>query len=73
MFQVAGDCDLALRLNEKSYKARLYLAKAHKELEELDKLEVCRKEIDEMFPQHKELTQFFLDKKVGYEIEDEDE
>ncbi|CAH0605563.1 unnamed protein product [Chrysodeixis includens] len=71
--KVAGDCDLALRLNEKSYKARLYLAKANKELEELDKLELCRKEIDEMFPQHKELTQFFLDKKVGYETEDEDE
>lgn len=46
------DCHWALRLNENSFKARLYRAKAHKELEEFDKLEESRKELDEMFPQH---------------------
>lgn len=71
LLQVFGDCDLAIRLNEKSFKARLYQAKAYKELEELDKLEECRKELDQMFPQHQELIKDFLDKKEGYDDEDE--
>lgn len=62
---------MALRLNENSLKARLYQAKAYKEMEEMEKLQECRKELDEMFPQHQELIQDFLDKKVDYEEEAE--
>ncbi|KAF9814098.1 hypothetical protein SFRURICE_000093 [Spodoptera frugiperda] len=64
---VFGDCDLALRLNENSFRARLYQAKAHKELEEWDKLENCRKELDTMFPQHAELVRDYLDKEENYD------
>lgn len=67
-----NDCEWALRINENSYKARLYKAKAHKELEELDKLEECRAELRETFPQHEELTNYFLDKKQEYEEEEEE-
>ncbi|XP_047022071.1 RNA polymerase II-associated protein 3-like [Helicoverpa zea] len=69
--KVFSDCDMALRLNENSLKARLYQAKAYKEMEEMEKLQECRKELDEMFPQHQELIQDFLDKKVDYEEEAE--
>ena len=68
--QVFKDCEWALRLNENSFKARLYKAKAYRELEEYDKLEECKKELNEMFPQHEELITYFLDKK---EETDEDE
>ena len=68
--QVFKDCEWALRLNENSFKARLYKAKAYGELEEYDKLEECKKELNEMFPQHEELITYFLDKK---EETDEDE
>lgn len=68
--QVYEDCDLALRLNENSFKARLYIAKAYKELEELEKLQESRKELDEMFPQHEDLITHFLDKKE--EVEEEE-
>ncbi|KAJ2952053.1 hypothetical protein O0L34_g4317 [Tuta absoluta] len=70
--KVFDDVHWAQRINENSFKARLYRAKAHKELEQQDKLEECRKELDEMFPQHKELIQFFLDKQVK-ETEEEEE
>lgn len=69
--QVFDDCHWAIRLNENSFKARLYRAKAHKELEDMDKYEECRKELDEMFPQHEDLIKYFLDKKEGYDDEDE--
>lgn len=72
-FQVFNDCDLAIRLNENSFKARLYRAKAHKELEDMDKYAEARKEVDEMFPQHSDLIKYFLDKKEGYGDEEEDE
>lgn len=62
-FQVIGDCDLALRLNENSFKARLYKAKAFQQLEEVEKLKECRHEIEEKFPQHEDLIKYFLDKK----------
>ncbi|XP_045765463.1 tetratricopeptide repeat protein 12-like isoform X2 [Maniola jurtina] len=68
--KVFNDCEWALRLNENSFKARLYKAKAYKELEEFDKLQECRRELDEMFPQHDDLVKYFLDKKEGI---DEDE
>ncbi|KAM3960965.1 tetratricopeptide repeat protein 12 [Aphomia sociella] len=68
--KVFADCDLALRLNEKSFKARLYKAKAHKELEEVEQFEQCKKELHEIFPQHQELINYFLDKKEEVE-EDE--
>ncbi|KAI8424091.1 hypothetical protein MSG28_002699 [Choristoneura fumiferana] len=71
--KVFNDCEWALRINENSYKARLYKAKAHKELEEFDKLEECRAELREAFPQHEELTNYFLDKKQEYEEEEEEE
>lgn len=67
------DCDSALRLNEDSFKARLYQAKAQKELEEFDKLAETRKELDEKFPQHKDLIKYFLDKKEGIYDDDEEE
>ncbi|GBP39443.1 Tetratricopeptide repeat protein 12 [Eumeta japonica] len=67
--KVFPDCETALRLNEKSYKARIYKAKAHKELEEIDKYEESRKELEEIFPQHKELTDYFLNKKEESEEE----
>ncbi|XP_068630949.1 tetratricopeptide repeat protein 12-like [Battus philenor] len=60
--KVLNDCDLALRLNEKSFKARLYKTKAYKELEDIDKFEECKLEVEEMFPQHNELIAFFLRK-----------
>jgi hypothetical protein len=60
---VFNDCEWAIRLNEKSFKARLYKAKAHKELEELEKYTECRRELDDMFPQHQDLIVYFLDKK----------
>lgn len=69
--QVFSDCDLALRLNENSYKARLYKAKAFKELEEIDKYNESWEELKQTFPQHEELTTFFLNKKdKEYEIEE---
>lgn len=72
-FQIFADCDMALRLNENSFKAHLYKAKAYKELEETDKLSECRKELDEKFSQHADLIKYFLDKKEGYGDGDEDE
>ncbi|XP_045493828.1 stress-induced-phosphoprotein 1 [Colias croceus] len=69
--KVFKDCEWALRLNEKSFKARLYKAKAHKEMEEFDKLEECKKELYEMFPQHDDLITYFLDKKEGLEEDTE--
>lgn len=69
--QVFDDCHWAIRLNENSFKARLYRAKAHKELEDTDKYEECRKELDEMFPQHEDLIKYFLDKKEGYDDDEE--
>lgn len=71
--QVSDDCDLALRLNENSFKARLYKSKAHKGLEEFDKLEEARKELDEMFPQHEDLIKYFLDKEEGHCDDEENE
>ncbi|XP_023941789.2 tetratricopeptide repeat protein 12 [Bicyclus anynana] len=68
--KVFNDCEWALRLNENSFKARLYKAKAYKELEELDKLEECRRELNEKFPQHDDLIKYFLDKD---ECNDEEE
>lgn len=65
-----NDCEWALRLNENSFKARLYKAKAHQELEENDKLEECKKELNEKFPQHEELIEYFLDKKEDMIEED---
>ncbi|KAH9634514.1 hypothetical protein HF086_016602 [Spodoptera exigua] len=70
--KVFDDCYLALRLNENSFRARLYQAKAYKELEESAKLEECRKQLDTMFPQHAELIHDYLDKKEGYGDEDSD-
>ncbi|CAH0729244.1 unnamed protein product, partial [Brenthis ino] len=61
--KVFNDCEWALRLNENSFKARLYKAKAHQELEENDKLVECKKDLIEKFPQHEELIEYFLDKK----------
>ncbi|XP_039749465.1 tetratricopeptide repeat protein 12 [Pararge aegeria] len=66
------DCEWAIRLNENSFKARLYKAKAYKELEEFDKLKECRTELDEKFPQHEDLIKYFLDKKEGVEDEEGD-
>lgn len=63
--QVLNDCEWALRLNEDSFKARLYRAKAYQELEDFDKLKECRTELDEKFPQHDDLIKYFLDKKEG--------
>ncbi|KAJ8727405.1 hypothetical protein PYW07_001524 [Mythimna separata] len=71
--KVYDDCDLTLRLNEKSFRARLYTAKAYKELEELDKLQEARKELDEMFPQHKDLIIDFLERKEEYYVKEEKE
>ncbi|XP_013200281.2 RNA polymerase II-associated protein 3 [Amyelois transitella] len=71
--KVFGDCDMALRLNENSFKARLYKAKAYKELEELQKFEECRKELEDMFPQHADLVDYFLGKKEDEEEEEEEE
>ncbi|KPJ19019.1 Tetratricopeptide repeat protein 12 [Papilio machaon] len=65
--KVLDDCDWALRINEKSFKARLYKAKAYKELEEVDKFDECKKEVEEMFPQHHELITYFLSKEENYE------
>lgn len=73
IFQVDTDCDWALRLNENSYKARLYRAKAHKELES-DKFEEFRQELQDTFSQHEDLTKYFLNKKEDvYEEEEEEE
>ncbi|XP_028171098.1 tetratricopeptide repeat protein 12-like [Ostrinia furnacalis] len=63
--KVFTDCEWAIRLNENSFKARLYAAKAHKELEDMGKYNECRKELDDMFPQHDDLIKYFLDKKEG--------
>lgn len=62
-----SDCEWALRINENSFKARLYRAKAHKELENSDEYEDCRRELEEKFPQHDELIKYFLDAKDGYD------
>ncbi|XP_030030615.2 tetratricopeptide repeat protein 12 [Manduca sexta] len=70
--KIFADCDMALRLNENSFKAHLYKAKAYKELEETDKLVECRKELDEKFSQHADLIKYFLDKKEGYGDDDQD-
>lgn len=67
------DCYWAQRINENSFKARLYKAKAHKELEQLEQLEECRRELEEMFPEHQDLVIYFLNKKEGYEEEEEEE
>ncbi|CAH4035679.1 unnamed protein product [Pieris brassicae] len=69
--KVFNDCEWALRLNEKSFKARLYMAKAHKMLNEVDKLEECKKELYEMFPQHDDLIKYFLNKEEGMVEDDE--
>ncbi|XP_050343604.1 RNA polymerase II-associated protein 3 [Nymphalis io] len=58
--KVINDCEWALRLNENSFKARLYTAKAYKELEENDKFEKCKTELKEIFPQHEDLVKYFL-------------
>lgn len=71
--KVFTDCDWAIRLNEKSFKARLYKAKAHKELEEMDKYLESRKKLDEMFAQHDDLIKYFLDKKHDILEDDDDE
>lgn len=64
---------MAQRINENSYKARLYRAKAYKELES-DKFEDFRQELRDTFPQHEELTKYFLNKKENvYEEEEEEE
>lgn len=73
LLQVHQDCDLALRLNENSFKARLYMAKAHRELEVFDKFQEVKKELDEMFPQHEDLIKHFLDKKEDDAKEDDSE
>ncbi|CAG4991586.1 unnamed protein product [Parnassius apollo] len=65
--KVFKDCDWALRINEKSFKARLYKAKAYKELEETDEFEKCKREIEEMFPQHHDLIKYFLEKEENIE------
>ncbi|CAH2071704.1 unnamed protein product, partial [Iphiclides podalirius] len=65
--KVFHDCDWALRINEKSFKARLYKAKAYKELGETEKYEECQRELDEMFPQHRELSSYFLNKSEDLE------
>lgn len=69
-FQVFSDCEWALRLNENSFKARLYTAKAHQELEEDDKFEECKKELKELFPQHDDLINYFLRKNINEYDED---
>ncbi|XP_063533007.1 tetratricopeptide repeat protein 12-like [Cydia strobilella] len=71
--KVFKDCEWALKLNENSFKARLYTTKAHKELEETDKLEKCLVELREKFPQHEDLVQYFLEKKEGKQEEEEDD
>ncbi|XP_063376978.1 tetratricopeptide repeat protein 12-like [Cydia fagiglandana] len=71
--KVFKDCEWALKLNENSFKARLYTAKAHKELEETDRLEECLAELREKFPQHEDLVQYFLEKKEGKQEEEEDD
>lgn len=66
---------MALRINENSYKARLYRAKAHKELES-DKFKEFRQELRDSFPQHEDLTKYFLNKKEEVyeeEVEEEEE
>ncbi|XP_048007471.1 tetratricopeptide repeat protein 12 [Leguminivora glycinivorella] len=70
--KVFKDCEWALKLNENSFKARLYTAKAYKELEETEKLEECLVGLREKFPQHEDLVQYFLEKKEDKQ-EDEDE
>lgn len=66
------DCDSALRLNEDSYKARLYRAKAHLELESTE-FEGYRKELQDLFPQHEDLTIYFLKKTEADYDEEEGE
>lgn len=66
------DCDWALRINEKSFRARLYRARAHKELDDIDNLEECTKELEEMFPQHKELITFFMKTSKEEDSEEDD-
>lgn len=51
----------------------MYSAKAHKELEEFDKLRESRKELEEKFPQHTDLIKYFLDKPDGEEDDEDDE
>ncbi|XP_050670216.1 tetratricopeptide repeat protein 12 [Leptidea sinapis] len=68
--KVFSDCEWALRLNESSFKARLYMTKAYKELEEFEKLEEAKKELYEKFPQHGELIQYFLNKKEDLDEDD---
>ncbi|CAH2105359.1 unnamed protein product [Euphydryas editha] len=63
--KVFSDCEWALRLNENSFKARLYRAKAYQELEEDDKFEECKKELKELFPQHDDLINYFLRKDMN--------
>ncbi|XP_028028879.1 RNA polymerase II-associated protein 3-like isoform X1 [Bombyx mandarina] len=70
--KVVGDCDSALRLNEDSYKARLYLTKAYKELEEHDKYETSFNDLENKFPQHRDLTEYFLNKRENFEEDDDD-
>ncbi|XP_011551141.3 tetratricopeptide repeat protein 12 [Plutella xylostella] len=70
--KVLPDCDWALRINEKSFRARLYRARAHKELDDIDNLEECTKELEEMFPQHKELITFFMKTSKEEDSEEDD-
>lgn len=70
-FKVLDDCDWALRINEKSFKARLYKTKAYKELEEIDNFDESKREVEEMFPQHQELITYFLSKEENFENNDE--
>ncbi|VVC97709.1 unnamed protein product, partial [Leptidea sinapis] len=69
-------CDRALtniklgNFQKSSFKARLYMTKAYKELEEFEKLEEAKKELYEKFPQHGELIQYFLNKKEDLDEDD---
>lgn len=72
IYQVFADAEVALRLNENSFKARLYKAKAHQELEELEEFQESKKELDEMFPQHADLIEYFLKKEENVSDEEED-
>lgn len=72
VYQVFADAEVALRLNENSFKARLYKAKAHQELEELEEFQESKKELDEMFPQHADLIEYFLKKEENVSDEEED-
>ncbi|XP_072939717.1 tetratricopeptide repeat protein 12 [Epargyreus clarus] len=62
--KVFKDCEWAVRLNENSFKARLYTAKAYKELQDEEKFAESLKELYEKFPQHDDLIKYFLEKNM---------